>query len=104
MPPRRTGSIPSHWSRKRSRAMAYVYVATFFSHFDAVQFGNRAKQSGLAVKLMPVPRRVSSSCGTGAQFASDGQMDFTGFLTEGVDKIYLQDGQEYVLCYAVDDG
>ena len=83
--------------------MENIYVATFFSHFDAVQFGQRAKSKGLTVKLMPVPRTISSSCGTGAQFTLATGDDFAALIAEGVDKIFLHDGQNYSLCYDADD-
>ena len=39
-------------------------LMTFSSHFDAI-FANRTlKSAGLDVRLMPVPRAVSASCGT----------------------------------------
>ena len=41
-----------------------LYLMTFSSHFDAI-FANRTlKSAGLDVRLMPVPRAVSASCGT----------------------------------------
>ena len=40
------------------------YVATFFSHFGAMAFKKKCDQEGFAAKIMPVPRNLSSSCGT----------------------------------------
>ncbi len=45
-----------------------TYIATFFSHFGAIRFHKQLKELGLSGKLMPVPRRVSSSCGTCVQY------------------------------------
>ncbi len=74
------------------------YVVTFFSHYDAVQFSTAAKKAGLAVKLMPVPRKLSSSCGTGAVFtAQEAQMG--ALLGEGVDKVFCHRGEAYELSY-----
>ena len=39
-----------------------TYIATFFSHFGAIRFNKQLKELRLHGKLMPVPRRVSSSC------------------------------------------
>ena len=39
-------------------------VATFYSHFGAVHFAQQCKAAGIAAKLTPVPRNLSSSCGT----------------------------------------
>lgn len=48
------------------------YVATFFTHFDAICFAKELDVMGLEPKLMPVPRRLSSSCGTCVAFAYEG--------------------------------
>ena len=41
-----------------------IYIATFFSHYGAMHCKRRCDQAGLPAKLMPVPRKLSSSCGT----------------------------------------
>ena len=40
------------------------YVATFFSHFGAVRFQRLCSERGYEAQLAPVPRSLSSSCGT----------------------------------------
>lgn len=40
------------------------YIATFYSHFGAVRFKKMCDGHGIEAKLMPVPRDLSSSCGT----------------------------------------
>jgi len=40
------------------------YIATFFSHFGALSYSKALNQQGIAAKMMPSPRKVSSSCGT----------------------------------------
>jgi len=40
------------------------YIATFFSHYGALTYYQRIKDKSINAKLMPVPRKVSSSCGT----------------------------------------
>lgn len=47
-----------------------TYIATFFSHFGAVRFGRQLRELGVEHALMPVPRRVSSSCGTCVRFTA----------------------------------
>ena len=39
-------------------------VATFFSHFGAIRFKRECDARGTPAALMPVPRSLSSSCGT----------------------------------------
>jgi len=40
------------------------YIATFYSHFGAMTYFKAIKKQSIVAKLMPVPRKVSSSCGT----------------------------------------
>jgi len=40
------------------------YIATFYSHFGAMSYYNAIKKQGISAKPMPVPRKVSASCGT----------------------------------------
>ena len=47
-----------------------TYIATFFSHFGAVRFGRQLREAGIDCALMPVPRQVSSSCGTCVRFTA----------------------------------
>ncbi len=47
------------------------YIATFYSHFGAVRFSKELKDLCMNVKLGPVPRFLSSSCGTCAEFEYD---------------------------------
>lgn len=47
------------------------YIATFFSHFGATRFKKEVTKYNIECKLMPVPRAVSSSCGTCAFYESE---------------------------------
>lgn len=40
------------------------YIATFYSHFGAIRFKRQCDTVGIKAKAMPVPRNLSSSCGT----------------------------------------
>lgn len=41
-----------------------MYIATFYSHFGAIRFKKICEKKGWQAKVMPVPRDLSSSCGT----------------------------------------
>ena len=41
-----------------------TYIATFFSHFGAIRFKKLCQNASWPAKVMPVPRDLSSSCGT----------------------------------------
>jgi len=40
------------------------FIATFHSHFGALSFYKALKELDIAAELLPVPRKLSSSCGT----------------------------------------
>ena len=44
------------------------YIATFFSHFGAMAFKKNCEKEGYPAVIMPVPRNLSSSCGTCVKF------------------------------------
>lgn len=46
----------------------YYCIVTFHTTNHALTFEKAMKENEIDVKLMPVPRQVSSSCGTAAQF------------------------------------
>lgn len=46
------------------------YIATFFSHFGALRFERLCKAKGYAAQVRPVPRSLSSSCGSCVYFMS----------------------------------
>ena len=41
-----------------------IYIATFYSHFGAMRCKKLCDEAGIPARLMPVPRMLSSSCGT----------------------------------------
>ena len=48
-----------------------TYIATFFTHFAAVSFARLSKGTDMKPQFMPVPRKLSSSCGTCAVFTPE---------------------------------
>ena len=54
------------------------YIATFYSHFGALSYYKAIKNQGISSKLMPVPRKVSSSCGTCVSYEHSCVIDMTG--------------------------
>lgn len=41
-----------------------TFIATFYSHFGAIRYQRLCADKGFTAKTMPVPRSLSSSCGT----------------------------------------
>jgi hypothetical protein len=48
-----------------------TYIATFYSHFGAMRFHKLCQVHHLPARLMPVPRSLSSSCGTCVRYEGD---------------------------------
>ena len=48
-----------------------ICVATFFSHFGAMRCKKACDKTGIPARMMPVPRMLSSSCGTCVQMEVD---------------------------------
>lgn len=48
-----------------------TYIATFYSHFGAIRYKKLCQDRDIPAKMMPVPRNLSSSCGTCVQYESD---------------------------------
>jgi len=68
------------------------YIATFFSHYDALNFFSMTKEKNITAKIIPVPRKVSASCGTCVSFNTDSTIDFTGYEIEA---IYIETDGKY---------
>lgn len=47
------------------------YIATFYSHFGAMRYKKMCDDLNISAKLMPVPRSLSSSCGTCVRYESN---------------------------------
>ncbi len=41
-----------------------ICISTFFSHFGAMRCKKACDKAGISARMMPVPRMLSSSCGT----------------------------------------
>ena len=48
-----------------------ICIATFFSHFGAMRCKKLCDAAGLPTRMMPVPRALSSSCGTCVRVETD---------------------------------
>ena len=72
-------------------------VATFHSHYGAMVFKKRVGES---CRLAPVPRSLSSSCGTAAFFSSN--ID-SSLIDENVEAIYLLEQGKYKKIYGEEE-
>ena len=79
-----------------------TYIATFFTHFAAVNFSRHLKGTEKKPMLMPVPRKLSSSCGTYVKFLLEENIEQfvqSGIFDEDVDTVYLVEDDSYTPVY-----
>lgn len=75
-----------------------IYIATFFSHFGAMHCKKQCDQAGIPARMMPVPRKLSSSCGTCVRIkAPDAEMIPR---TEETEQIALEQADGYRILYS----
>lgn len=77
--------------------MEAEYIATFYTHYDAIIFSRQLKAAGVESQLMPVPRALSSSCGTCARFRC-AKADIARFSLTGTEQLVrvTADGYEMI--------
>lgn len=78
---------------EESKIEELEYIVTFFTHFGAIKFGRFLEQEGICYNMMPVPRKLSSSCGTCVRFK--GEIAFDMREDEEVEGFYCVEGHEY---------
>ena len=78
------------------------YIATFFSHFGAIRFKKELENLGTGVTLMPVPRAISSSCGTCAAFEAQ-KLPEIKHPDEIEQVVYEDENGKYVKVFSSDD-
>ena len=73
-----------------------TYIATFYSHFGAIRFKKLCAAKGWNARVMPVPRDLSSSCGTCVRYEgtticpSDEMPEEVEQIVEVTDSGYVQ--------------
>ena len=75
------------------------YVATFFSHFGAVRFQHLCTERGWQAQVRPVPRSLSSSCGTCVFFKTEVLEDATSLQTPELEQIVRERENGYEVLY-----
>ena len=68
------------------------YIATFHTHLSALMTSRSLTALGVCARMMPVPRKLSSSCGTCVRYlAEDPHLDA---MDEDVEGVYEKTGSE----------
>lgn len=68
------------------------FIATFHTHLSALMTSRNLNANGAKAGMMPVPRKLSSSCGTCVRYsASEPMLDV---MDEDVEAVYEVIGRE----------
>lgn len=68
------------------------YIATFHTHLSALMTSRSLTGLGIRAQMMPVPRKLSSSCGTCVRYiAPEPNLDA---MDEDVEAVYEKIGSE----------
>lgn len=65
------------------------YIATFHTHLAALKTHRNLTRQGVEARMSPVPRKISSSCGTCVQYHANEPME--DYMDEDVEAIYSMD-------------
>ena len=63
------------------------YIATFFTHLSALRTDKTLREKGYESCLAPVPRKLSSSCGTCVMFTAETPL--LEMIDDDVETVYL---------------
>ena len=76
-----------------------IYIATFFSHFGAMHCKKLCDRAGLPAKMRPVPRKLSSSCGTCVRVEAQDAEQIP--RTEESEQIALEEEDGYQILWSI---
>ena len=79
-----------------------TYFATFFSHFGATRYKQLCDGAGISCRVMPVPRDLSSSCGT-CVCCQERWLRPEGEAAQDVEQVAAWDGTGYTTVYHIDE-
>ena len=71
------------------------FVATFHTHLSAMLTCRALTGVGWEARMAPVPRSVSSSCGTCVFFTAEDPC--RELMDEDAERVYEQQGEQYLL-------
>ena len=75
-----------------------ILIATFYSHFGAMRCKKKCDESGIPARMMPVPRMLSSSCGTCVRMEAE-SMEMIP-RTEETEQIAMEKPDGYQILYS----
>ena len=78
-----------------------AYIATFHTHLAALLTSRALGQADIPSRMAPVPRKLSSSCGTCAMYKGTDPM--LACMDVDVEAVYRREGEGYVLLHKGED-
>ena len=69
------------------------YIATFHTHFSAMRTDKNLADHGIAAQMAPVPRSLSTSCGTCIRYEADST--HRELMHEDFEAIYAIDSENH---------
>ena len=77
------------------------YIATFHTHLSALMTSRSLTSLGVRAQMMPVPRKLSSSCGTCVRYLAE--EPHLEAMDEDVEAVYEKiSNEEYTLLMAAE--
>lgn len=73
------------------------YICLFYTHSGAIKFTNIINAENISYKILPTPRKLSSSCGISVEFCYD--KDINPFIINDIEKVFLINDRNYELIY-----
>lgn len=80
-----------------------TYIATFYSHFGAIRFKRLCQEKNIPAEIMPVPRDLSSSCGSCVRYMGTLSCPASKYPEE-VEQVVAVTDQGYQLLYRAENG
>ena len=71
------------------------YIATFHTHLSALLTCQRLTAAGVRARMMPVPRKLSASCGTCVTYQAAAPL--LDKMDADVERVFQVDGETYTL-------
>lgn len=77
------------------------FTATFHTHLSAILTAKALERAGISAALAPVPRALSSSCGTCVFYCA--QEPMVQCLDRDTEAVYRADAEGYHLIFTISD-
>lgn len=71
------------------------YIVTFHTHLAALRSSRSLSGRGIAAQMTPVPRKLSSSCGTCVRY--EAETPELSLLDRDTEAVYADEGGKYTL-------